>query len=108
MDWYTVLAEKRIIMVRTPARAKRERLEARITPEQKELFQRAAALSGRTISDFVVSSAEAAAEETIRNHQVVMLTAQDSIAFARTILNPPEPNKNLRSLAQRYHEFVGE
>jgi uncharacterized protein (DUF1778 family) len=37
-------------------RSKNERLEARITKEQKEIFQRAAELQGRTLTDFVISS----------------------------------------------------
>lgn len=36
------------------------RLEARVSPLQKSLFQRAAALSGRTPSEFVVASAQEA------------------------------------------------
>ncbi|MDQ2741172.1 MAG: DUF1778 domain-containing protein [Chloroflexota bacterium] len=92
----------------SPAVTKRERLEARITPEQKALFQRAAALAGRSLSDFVVGSALAAAEETIRNRQVITLTARDSLTFAEAIVNPPAPNENLRALAERYREFTGE
>lgn len=92
----------------TSATSKRERLEARITPEQKALFQRAAALTGRSVTDFVVTSALSAAEETIRAHQVVTLTAQDSIAFANAILNPPEPNENLQALGRRYRDLLGE
>lgn len=86
--------------------AKRERLEARLTGEEKAVLQRAAALSGRSMTDFVISSAMAAAEETIRTHQVIVLTAEDSIAFAEAILNPPAPTKELRNLARRYREFT--
>jgi len=37
--------------------AKKERLETRITAEQKAFLLRAAAITGRTMTDFVVSSA---------------------------------------------------
>lgn len=47
---------------------RRERLEARISPEQKALLERAAALEGRSLTDFVVASAQAAAHETIRRY----------------------------------------
>ncbi len=86
----------------------RERLETRIRADQKALLQRAADLTGRTLTDFVVASAVAAAEEAIRDHQVITLTLEDSIAFAEAVLNPPEPNADLRALVQRYREFVGE
>lgn len=85
---------------------KRERLEARITPEQKELFQRAASLTGRSLSDFVVSSLQAAAAETIRSHQVLELTARDTKAFAAAILNPPEPGAPLRAGVSRFRKLV--
>ena len=90
------------------ASEKRERLEARLSPAQKELFQRAAILQGRTLTDFVVQAAQAAAEETIRTHQVVTLSTRDSALFAEAILNPEEPNERLRSAAARYRAFVGE
>jgi len=44
---------------------KKERLEARITPEQKRLIARAAELRGTSVTDFVVVSAQQAAKDTI-------------------------------------------
>lgn len=58
-----------------------ERLDARISPEQKDLLERAAALEGRSLTDFVVSSAQAAKYETIRRYEVIELTVRDSVAF---------------------------
>ena len=54
----------------TAATKKRERLEARVTPE-KALRQRAADLAGRTLTDFIVTCLEAAAAETIEVHEVI-------------------------------------
>jgi uncharacterized protein (DUF1778 family) len=70
---------------------KRERLEARITPEQKEFLQRAADLQRRSLSDFVVDSVQRAAEEVIRTYEVITLTAPDSRAFVEALINPPPP-----------------
>lgn len=86
--------------------ARNKRLEARVTPAQKALIERAAALSGRTVTDFVVSSAQTAAEETIRTHEILALTARESAAFVEALLNPPAPGENLRAAAQRYKEFM--
>lgn len=85
---------------------KRERLEARITPEQKELFQRAASLTGRSLSDFIVASLQEAAAEAIRSYQVLELTERETQAFANALLNPPEPNEALRAGARRYRKLV--
>ena len=45
--------------------SKSERLEARLSREQKELLQWAADLEGRSLTDFVVSHAQNAAVQTI-------------------------------------------
>jgi len=88
--------------------AKRERLEARVSVEQKELIRRAAALQGRSVSDFVVESAQRAAEEIIREQAVIMLSVQDSRTFAAALLNPPAPSPQLRTAITRYLTDVEE
>jgi uncharacterized protein (DUF1778 family) len=93
---------------RSRGSARRERLEARITPELKVVLERAAALQGRSLTAFVVDSAAAAAEETIRRHEVMTLSAQDGEAFVRALLNPPEPNEYLRAAARRHGDLLGE
>jgi uncharacterized protein (DUF1778 family) len=95
-------------MATATKRAKRERLEARITPEQKALFQRAAALRGLSLTDFVVSSVQAAAEDTISTREVIHLSARDSLIFAEEILNPSPPNEALRAAFEEYRRFFGE
>ena len=57
---------------------RRARLEARISAEQKALFERAAALQGQSLTVFLVQSAQAAAEEMIRNREIIALTARDT------------------------------
>jgi uncharacterized protein (DUF1778 family) len=87
-----------------PAAARNERLEARVSADQKELFQRAAELQGRTLTDFVIASVHEAAVRTIEDMQSVQLTAQESRAFAEAVLNPREPAPRLREAALRYIE----
>ena len=104
----TTSSERQALTARREQPVRRERLEARITADQKALLQRAAALEGRSITDFVVSSAQAAAEETIRRHEVITLTARDSAAFVEAVMNPPTPNERLRDAARRHQALVGE
>jgi uncharacterized protein (DUF1778 family) len=87
---------------------KRQRVEARVTPEQRALIQRAADLTGRSLTDFIVSSVQAAAEEAIRERNVIFLSAEDSRVFAEAVLNPGEPNKHLRAAARDYRAWIGE
>lgn len=81
---------------------KNERLEVRVSPVQKGLVQRAANLQGRTLSEFVAASVQHAAEQVIREHEVLTLAAQDSRAFVEALLAPAAPNEHLRALAERY------
>ncbi|OUL35534.1 hypothetical protein BV372_10830 [Nostoc sp. T09] len=90
-------------------RSKPERLEARLTREQKELLQWAADLEGRTVTDFVVSHAQEAAVRTIEEHTIIKLNREDSIAFIDSLLNPPalQPDAPLTRAISRYKESMG-
>lgn len=94
-------------MSTTDTVTKRVRLTARVTPEVKAVIQRAADLTGRSLTDFLVGSARVAAEETIRSHEVIRLSARDSAILIEALLNPPEPNEKLRAAAEDYRRFVG-
>jgi uncharacterized protein (DUF1778 family) len=83
-------------------RRRAERLEARVTVEQKQLFERAAALEGRSLTDFVVASAQSAAAEAVARHELLQLSPRDQTVFVRALLKPPAPNKALRAAAARY------
>lgn len=85
---------------------KRERLEARITAEQKALFLRAAELSGRSLTDFVISAVQSAAEEMIERHLLITLSARDSLYFAEALFSQDEPNEHLRAAARRHRALV--
>ena len=83
------------------------RLEARVSMTQKELFQRAAALSGRTLSEFVVSSAQEAATKVLQEHENIKLTRAEQVAFVQALLNPPAPSQRLRRAAKAYKQMTG-
>lgn len=83
------------------------RLEARISVAQKSLLQRAAALSGRTLSEFVVESAREAANKVIQDHAVIELSRSEQVAFVTALLNPPKPSARLRRAAAAYRRQMG-
>ncbi len=84
-----------------------QRLEARLPADAKAVIQHAANIRGRSLSDFVVSSALEAAEKTIREHEVIVLSARDSITFAEALLNPKGPNETLREAFRLHRETFG-
>ncbi|MCU0749061.1 MAG: DUF1778 domain-containing protein, partial [Akkermansiaceae bacterium] len=56
-----------------------DRLVARITPEDKSLLNRAAALEGSSVASFVVSHLRDAAQEVIRRHDSIQLNEADHL-----------------------------
>jgi uncharacterized protein (DUF1778 family) len=83
---------------------RKERLEARLTPEQKKHIERAARIKGTSVSDFVVLSAADAALRTIREEEVLTLNERARETFARALLNPPAPGRRLTAAAKRFKE----
>ena len=83
------------------------RIEARISPELKAMFQTAADIENITLSEFLTKSARQAAQEIISNHNVLKLNAEDSRAFADAILNPKEPNEALKKAMRRHKQELG-
>jgi uncharacterized protein (DUF1778 family) len=88
-------------------RTRAERLETRVTAEQKSLIERAAALQGRTLTDFVLTSVQDAARRAIEEHQQLALSVRDSEAFVDALLNPQPVNDRLRDTVRRYREQAG-
>jgi uncharacterized protein (DUF1778 family) len=82
--------------------AKRHRLEARITEEQRQLFQRAADLRGCSLSDFAIATLHAAAVQTIEAMEIIRLNAAESLKMAQAIFEPGEPSAYTRAVAKRY------
>ncbi len=91
----------------TGARTRAERLEARVTAEQKSLIERAAALQGRSVTDFVLTSVQDAARRTIEEHSQLTLSVRDSEAFVDALLNPTPVNDRLRDTVRRYRGRAG-
>jgi uncharacterized protein (DUF1778 family) len=86
--------------------SKRERLEARLTLEQKRRIEQAARIHGTSVSDFVILSAEDAALRIIRDREVLTLNQEARKVFARALLNAPVPSRNLAVAAKRYSELT--
>lgn len=91
----------------TQIAVKTARLETRLTDEQKALFQRAADLTGRSLTEFVVSSAQEIAARTVREHAVLALSGRDRQVFVDALLKPTAPNKRLLQAARRYKRISG-
>jgi uncharacterized protein (DUF1778 family) len=86
--------------------AKTYRFDARLNRDQRLLIQRAADLEGRTMTEFVLRSAELAAERAIEKRSMLILTTRETEAFAEAVLNPPNPGAVLRRSVREYRAKV--
>ena len=86
---------------------KRARLEARTTRAQKELFERAAALEGQSLTDFVLVSVREAAARVLREHELLPLGVRDSEVFVTALLSETAPGTKLKAAARRYKKRTG-
>jgi uncharacterized protein (DUF1778 family) len=68
-----------------------ERLEAKISPEQKRLFQRAADAQSLFLSE---------------QAEVLRLSEADRDAMMDALLDPPAPNAKLLRAARRYQQLA--
>lgn len=85
---------------------KRERLEARVTREQKRVIERAAEIRGMSLTDFVLACAQQAATEIIREAETLSLRGDAREAFVNALLLPPAPSPSLVAAARRYRSRV--
>jgi uncharacterized protein (DUF1778 family) len=81
---------------------KLRRLEARVTPQQKLLIERAAAIRGTTVTEFVIASAQESATRLLQEFDSLELRDEARDRFLEAVLNPPAPNAAARSAAARY------
>src|SRR5580658_7291237 len=88
---------------------KSDRLVARVTPEDKALFERAAVLEGCSVGAFVVLKVRAAAEKVVQVHETIRLNQQESRRFIKALLAPPRPaTKRFKEALKMYRDTVTE
>jgi len=100
------MARQQAVKARKYAR-KLERLEARVTREQKRIIERAAELRGTSVTEFVVVSAQQAASKTIKDFETLRLRGEAREVFVNALLNPPAPNAAAKAAARRYKQRLG-
>jgi uncharacterized protein (DUF1778 family) len=82
------------------------RLEARIAPDALAAVRRAAEIQGRSVSDFVVDAARRAAEETIRETQIIRLSLADQEMAADILSRPPARSDALDRARKARDELI--
>lgn len=81
---------------RSPSKPKRDTLNLRIKPEDRNMIESAAKVLGKTRTDFVLDAARAAAEEALLDRTLIMMTPEAYAAFLERLDAVPQPNERLR------------
>jgi uncharacterized protein (DUF1778 family) len=81
------------------------RVEVRTTPAVQDKIKLAADIQGRTLTDFVISAAESAAQKAIEEAYVIRLSIEDQDAFIDALSCPPKPSEALSRAFARHGEL---
>lgn len=82
-----------------------EKVEVRLTASAKRTLQTAASALHRSVSEFVLESALARAEETLPDRQRFGLSKAQWEAFQRALNSPPRPSRRLSRLLKEPSVF---
>lgn len=80
---------------------KKQRIDLRLTDDDKSIIEEAAAMSNQSITQFMVSSASERAAEVIEQHRRLILNEESWNRVMEAINNPPAPNNKLKRAAKR-------
>ena len=86
---------------------KEERIDARLTSEAKQQIDQAAALQGRSTSDFMVQAALKEAAQVIEQQRVVRLSVEESVALAKLMNSEPKVNDASVAAMRRHKKVIG-
>lgn len=89
-------------MATASRQTKNERIDCRVNNESKELFARAAKISGLSITSFVIEAARERATRVLSEHERLVLNDTARDVFMNALANPPAPNAKLRAAAKKY------
>jgi uncharacterized protein (DUF1778 family) len=84
-----------------------ERLGFRLDEHTKELIERAAHLERRKLTDFCLSALTDAARRTITEHETLVLSERDRIAFFDVLIHPPAASERLKRALVAHQRRIG-
>jgi len=81
------------------------RLNFRLSREIKNRVERAAAVSGQSVSDFAVSALARTADDILERHQTITLGNVERDFFLALLDSEEEPSEKAMEAARRYNEL---
>jgi uncharacterized protein (DUF1778 family) len=78
--------------------AESARINLRLSHSAKALIERAAAITGSTVSGFMVQNSYETASKLVEQYETMTLSNRDRDAFLNALDNPAEPTQGLIEL----------
>jgi uncharacterized protein (DUF1778 family) len=86
-----------------------DRIDVRISTEQKELFRRASVISGfKNLTEFIVHCVYKESKSLLIEESQILKNEEDKRIFFNALLNPPSPNARLKQARLNYVTIKGE
>jgi uncharacterized protein (DUF1778 family) len=89
-----------------PAAISTTRLQARISTDLHSMLKRAAELQGRTMTDFVATAVQEAAQRAIEQTEVIRLSLADQEYFSQALLSPQKQAPALKRAFSRRRKLL--
>jgi uncharacterized protein (DUF1778 family) len=80
----------------TTSRSRRETLNIRIKASERGLIDRAAELTGKTRTDFILEATRRAAENALLDRTLFLVSPEAHAEFLARLDAPPKPNSRLQ------------
>lgn len=86
--------------------SRQDRINLRLQHGAKRALERAAGFEGKTVSNFILSSALAHAKKTIHKHEIMSLNQRDSEALFDALVKPVRFNQTLLDAFDEHEQRV--
>lgn len=84
--------------------AKTNRIDLRVSKEQKDLLETAASIRGVSLSSYLLSNCLEIAQADIAKHQKLVLSDRDRDLFLSLIASPPKPKQDLVEAMREFQQ----
>ena len=81
--------------------ARKDRIELRVTNEEKRLLAMAAAYERLDVTSFIMRNVLPAAHEVVDRAERIVLSERDTVRVLELLENPPKPTPALMAAARR-------
>ena len=83
-----------------------DRITARLPRAKRVIIERAAAVYGATVNQFIVQTALDRAGEILEREELLRLSERDAKTFLAALENPPEPSQKLINALKAHSRLV--